>query len=279
MAQNASESSNVQAASVPVTPSRRRRSWQEHPRFRQIVGILTITATVLAWYFLTKSLIKPLLFPSPQAVWTALVELRGIIVMHAGITLYRVVASFVLGSFLGILVGLLMSRFKLVDAILDPIVEALRPVPPIALIPFFILWFGIGDFGKLLLSGLGCFMVLVVNTLVAVRNVPPIYLRAAASLGATKSQVYKTVIIPAITPPLVAGFRVAAALAFALTIAAELMGAQAGLGYLIMVARRSLNTDTILLSIILLSLLAWVVDQAIRLISDRLTHWTERHSD
>ena len=177
---------------------------------------------------------------------------------------------------IGILIGLLMSRSRIVYAILDTVIEALRPVPPIALIPFFILWFGIGNFGKVLLSGLGCLMVLVVNTAVAVRNVPPIYVRAAASLGADSRTIYRTVVVPAIVPSLVSGWRVAAALAFALTVAAELMGAQSGLGFLVMVARRSLQTDVILLSVIILSIEAWFVDRAIRVLSNRVTPWMER---
>ena len=221
-------------------------------------------------------LIPSLFFPSPPDVLRALVELRYSIIQHSLVTLYRVLTSFSVGSMIGILIGLLMSRSRIVYAILDPVIEALRPVPPIALIPFFILWFGIGNFGKVLLSGLGCFMVLVVNTVVAVRNVPPIYVRAAASLGADSRTIYRTVVLPAIVPSLVSGWRVAAALAFALTVAAELMGAQSGLGFLVMVARRSLQTDVILLSVIILSIEAWFVDRAIRVLSNRVTPWMER---
>ncbi len=247
----------------------------------RLLGILTVLAVMVVWYVVTVThpLIPSLFFPSPPAVLQALIALQSTIIQHAFVTLYRVLVSFTAGSMIGILVGLLMSRSRVVYAILDPLVEALRPVPPIALIPFFILWFGIGNFGKLLLSGLGCFMVLVVNTVVAVRNVPPIYVRAAASLGADSSTIHRTVIVPAIIPSLVSGWRVAAALAFALTVAAELMGAQSGLGFLVMVARRSLQTDVILLSIIILSVEAWLVDRAIRIASNRLTPWMERFGE
>ena len=244
----------------------------------RFLGVATVVAVLAAWYIVTvvMPLIPSLFFPSPPDVLRALVELRYSIIQHSLVTLYRVLASFSVGSMIGILIGLLMSRSRIVYAILDPVIEALRPVPPIALIPFFILWFGIGNFGKVLLSGLGCFMVLVVNTAVAVRNVPPIYVRAAASLGADPRTIYRTVVVPAIVPSLVSGWRVAAALAFALTVAAELMGAQSGLGFLVMVARRSLQTDVILLSVIILSIEAWFVDRAIRVLSNRVTPWMER---
>ena len=244
----------------------------------RFLGVATVVTVLAAWYIVTvvMPLIPSLFFPSPPDVLRALVELRYSIIQHSLVTLYRVLTSFSVGSMIGILIGLLMSRSRIVYAILDPVIEALRPVPPIALIPFFILWFGIGNFGKVLLSGLGCFMVLVVNTVVAVRNVPPIYVRAAASLGADPRTIYRTVVVPAIVPSLVSGWRVAAALAFALTVAAELMGAQSGLGFLVMVARRSLQTDVILLSVIILSIEAWFVDRAIRVLSNRVTPWMER---
>lgn len=244
----------------------------------RFLGVATVVAVLAAWYIVTVviPLIPSLFFPSPPDVLRALIELRYSIIQHSVVTLYRVLTSFSVGSMIGIMIGLLMSRSRIVYAILDPVIEALRPVPPIALIPFFILWFGIGNFGKLLLSGLGCFMVLVVNTVVAVRNVPPIYVRAASSLGADPRTIYRTVVVPAIIPSLVSGWRVAAALAFALTVAAELMGAQSGLGFLVMVARRSLQTDVILLSVIILSIEAWFVDRAIRVLSNRVTPWMER---
>jgi ABC-type nitrate/sulfonate/bicarbonate transport system permease component len=187
-----------------------------------------------------------------------------------------VLASFILGSLVGILVGLVMSRYQLVFGLLEPFIEALRPIPPIALIPFFILWFGLGDSGKLLLAGLGCFMVLVIGTVEAVRNVPRIYLQAAQSLGANGSYAYRTVVVPAILPELIGSLRVSLALAFGLTIAAELMGAQSGIGYLMMVARRSLNTQTILLGIIIIGIEAWLADRMLGVLTRRLTSWTER---
>jgi len=244
----------------------------------RFLGVATVVTVLAAWYIVTVviPLIPSLFFPSPPDVLRALIELRYSIIQHSVVTLYRVLTSFSVGSMIGIMIGLLMSRSRIVYAILDPVIEALRPVPPIALIPFFILWFGIGNFGKLLLSGLGCFMVLVVNTVVAVRNVPPIYVRAVSSLGADPRTIYRTVVVPAIIPSLVSGWRVAAALAFALTVAAELMGAQSGLGFLVMVARRSLQTDVILLSVIILSIEAWFVDRAIRVLSNRVTPWMER---
>lgn len=247
-------------------------------RTAQVVSLATVVAALLAWYLVTMrlALVPSLFFPSPRDVWETLVQVRSTILVHAGVTLLRVLASFAIGSMVGVVVGLLMSRFAFLYGLLDPFIEALRPVPPIALIPFFILWFGLGDLGKLLLAGLGCFMVLVIGTVEAVRNVPRIYFQAARSLGASDSYAYRTVVLKAITPELISSLRVALALAFGLTIAAELMGAQSGIGYLMMVARRSLNTQTILLGIIVIGIEAWLADRALRALTARATTWTER---
>jgi ABC-type nitrate/sulfonate/bicarbonate transport system permease component len=246
---------------------------------RLIISVLSIVIVLTTWYLLTETFqkISSLYLPSPGNVVDTLVQVRSTIVDHSLTTLRRVITSFVLGSALGIAVGLIMSRYQIIFSLLEPLIEALRPVPPIALIPFFILWFGIGDFGKLLLAGEGCFMVMVISTIEAVRNVPRIYIQAAQSLGASKAYIYRTVIIPAIVPELIAGWRVALALAFALMVAAELMGAQQGLGFMIMVARRSLNTPTILLGIIIIGLQAALADQVLTRLTARLTAWTERN--
>ena len=246
---------------------------------RYTVSLLSLLILMTAWYILTDvtGKISSLYLPSPGDVWHTLVQVRSTILDHSIVTLKRVIYSFILGSTLGVIVGLLMSRYRIIFSLLEPIIEALRPVPPIALIPFFILWFGIGDFGKLLLAGEGCFMVMVISTIEAVRNVQRIYIQAAQSLGASRAFIYRTVVIPAIIPELIAGWRVALALAFALMVAAELMGAQQGLGFMIMVARRSLNTSTILLGIIIIGFEAALADQLLRRLTDRLTAWTERN--
>jgi ABC-type nitrate/sulfonate/bicarbonate transport system permease component len=168
-----------------------------------------------------------------------------------------------------------MSRFQVVYAVFDPIIEAIRPIPPIALVPFFILWFGIGDFGQILLAGLGCFMVMVINTVEAARNVPRIYMQAAQSLGADNAFIYRTIIIPAIVPELIELARSAGS-GFWLDDCNRAHGRAVRLGFMIMVARRSLNTQTILLGIIIIGLEAALMDRLLNVLTRRLTAWTER---
>jgi len=195
------------------------------------------------------------------------------------VTLSRVLAGWSLGAIAGITVGLLMTSNRVWFSITNPFIEGLRPIPPIALVPFFILWFGLGSFGQILLIALGCFMVMAVNTVVAVNNLAPIYIRAARTLGATRLRVYLTVVVPGILPALVAGLRIAAALAFGLAVAAEFMGAQSGIGFLMMVARRTLNTNTILLGTIILGMESFAVDAVIRKVCGHFTRWNESSSE
>jgi len=122
-------------------------------------------------------------------------------------------------------------------------------------------------------------MVMAINAIVAAGNVPPVYVRAARSLGATQNDVYRTVILPAIVPQLVSGLRIGAALAFAIVVAAEFMGAREGIGALIMLASRTLNTPVVLLGTIVIGLEAFLIDRTIRWFSSRVTSWAERATD
>lgn len=244
--------------------------------YQAALGTATVVIIFVLWFVLTPTYISGESFPSPKGVLET-IDFIGIskLVEHAGGTLWRVVTGWAIGSFLGIRMGLLMCRSSVFRGLSTPVVEAIRPIPPIALIPFFIIWFGIGWFGQVVLIALGCFMVMTVNTIVAVDNVRPIFIQAASALGASRRRIFKTIVRPAIMPDLVSGFRIASALAFALGVAGELMGAQSGLGFMIAAARRSLDTSTILVGIILIALEAFAVDQLIKIISEFRSRWNE----
>ncbi|WKU03353.1 ABC transporter permease [Micromonospora sp. HUAS LYJ1] len=239
-----------------------------------VVGLLTV------WWLLTDltGTIRPLYFPAPTEVLSALRQVWRSMLPDAGATLLRVLFSWSIGSAAGILIGLLMVRSRILFHTLTPVIEALRPVPPVALIPFVILWFGIGDSGKLFLGSLACFMVMVVNTIVSANNVSPVYGRAARSLGAREGQVYRTVILPAIVPEIVSGLRIGSALAFAVVVAAEFLGAEQGIGRLIMQASRTLNTPVVLIGTIVIAIEAVAVDRLIKFVSSRITRWSESSS-
>lgn len=242
------------------------------------VSTLTVLMLFFVWWLVTSGIrvVKPLYFPSPAAVWETFLQMHQRIWAHALATLIRVLISWLIGSFLGIIVGLLMVRSRLIESALSPVIEGLRPVPPVALIPLVIIWFGIGDSGKIFLTSLACFMVLVVNTVVSARNVNPVYIQAAKSLGATETKIYLTVVLPAIVPELLSGFRIGIALAFAIAVAAEFMGAEYGIGYLIMQASRTLNTEVVVIGTFIIGIEAFLIESLLKVCSDYITRWTEK---
>lgn len=242
----------------------------------RIIGFCTIIFVFFVWYTISISIEKSIFLPGPKLVFSALYNNFSTILLFSLATLSRVIIGFLIGALLGIIAGLAMNRSYIFMAFLDPLIEAGRPIPPIALIPFFILWFGLGNISQILLIALGCFMIIVVNTAVAVGNVSPIFIRAASSLGAKPRDIYRTVVIPAITPHIISGIRIAIAMSFGITVAAEYLGAQGGLGYLIRNARTTLNTEVILLGIILLGLESWSLDRIIRIFGSYLTRWSEK---
>lgn len=263
---------------APAPPSRGSTRRRGRGAAWALVSVGTVAVLILAWWLLTTGLgiVKPLYFPSPEEVVGRAAVLNTTLLTDAVATFVRVLVSWLVGSTLGVIVGLLMVRSKAVFHVVSPVIEGLRPVPPVALVPFVILWFGIGDSGKLALGGLACFMVMVINTIVSSRNVPPVYKQAARSLGASEGAVYRTVILRAIVPEIVSGLRIGAALAFAVIVAAEMIGAQSGLGRLIMLASRTLDTPVVLLGTIIIGLEAFALDRAIQAWSSRLTRWAAR---
>lgn len=240
-----------------------------------LISVAVIVLVLALWWSVTTGLglVRELFFPSPESLFAALSVLNLRLLEDAVATLTRVLFSWIGGSALGVFVGLLMARSRFLMFALNPLIEAVRPIPPVALIPFVILWFGIGDSGKLFLGALGCFMVMVVNTTVAVTNVPPVVIQAAKSLGAKDSVIYRKVVLPSILPEILSGFRIGSALAFAVVVAAEFLGADAGIGRLIMAASRTLNTPVVLLGTIVIALMAVLLDQLILRVSAHLTRW------
>lgn len=249
---------------------------------RQVPGWLisaaSIAVLVLAWFLLTDATgaIKPLYFPSISQTWFVVKELGGTLLSDAGATAYRVLISWAIGCPLGIMLGLLMAKSRVAFYVLNPVVEGLRPIPIIAFIPFTLLWFGLTDTGRIVLGVLISALIMIVSTIGAARNVNPVQVRAAETLGANGQQVYRTIVLPAIFPTLVAALRVAAGFAWAVIVGAEFLGAQSGIGYLLLQASNSVNTAVVLVGTITVGIEAFLFDQIIRLATNHFTRWVDR---
>lgn len=242
------------------------------------MGLAVIALIVGAWLALTLSgSVRSLFLPGPADLARAYGEPLPSLPSDIFETLVtRIVPGFLVGGTIGLVVGIAMAVSRPVRAVLDPIVEILRPLPPLALIPLLILWLGIGTSTQVLLIAFGCFIVMVVTAYEAVRNVPPLYLQAAATLGATRRQIFRRVVLPAIVPDIFGGIRVAVAASFGYAVAAELIGAQSGLGYRLVLARRYLLTENIVAILVVIAILAFLADQGVRWINRRLTDWKPR---
>ena len=258
------------------TTSKAKRLYNEQT-IKKIQNISGIAIILILWFVCSNyTAIPDLYLPSPQEIVRCFIKYAEDIPKHIYTSLYRIVVGFFIGSAIGIIMGLFIGWNKNVRNILEPLVEFIRPMPPLALIPLFILWFGIGDKSKIVVIAFGAWVVLVVNTIEAVRNVDPLYLDAAKSLGSNTWDVFRTVLIPAITPDIIAGIRVVAANSFGMCVAAEFMGTASGFGYLIIEGRRFIKTDLLIVGVLLITICSMLANAIIRVIEKRLTRWVPR---
>lgn len=213
------------------------------------------------------------LLPSPADVAKALGELfaEGVIWEHIGISLYRFFIGYIVAVIVAIILGLILGRMTRVWSFIDPVVQVLRPVSPIAWSPFIVLWFGIGNMPAIVIIFIAAFFPVLLSTVAAVRKVDKIYLRVAANFELSKAQLLLKVVFPAAFPVIANGLHMAIGTAWIFLVAGEMVGAQSGLGYLIVDSRNSLSLDVVLAAIIIIGLLGLFIDKAIRYFENWVT--------
>ena len=185
----------------------------------------------------------------------------------------RVLSGFLTGSAIAISVGLMTGRIPIVRALLEPVIQLLRPIPSIAWVSISIFWFGLGESSKLFLISYGVFFHVWLNTHIGVSTVDPTLLRAARSLGAKGRRLFFEVILPAGLPFIIAGLRSGVAVAFIVVVAAELTGASAGVGYRISHSREIFRADRMMVGLMTLGVLGGLADQIFARLSRRLVFW------
>jgi ABC-type nitrate/sulfonate/bicarbonate transport system permease component len=179
-----------------------------------------------------------------------------------------------IGITAGIVTGLAMARWQTVRGLAELPIELLRTIPPLAAIPFILIWMGTSQFGQLLMVGFYAFVMLVVTTLNAAANVDPIYARFAATLGAGHNHIFRTVIWPAMVPMIAGGVRVAVGVAWGVQIVAELLGGKQGMGQVFRMMISFQALDVIVVGIFWITAAAVVTDRLLVLVIRRLTRWT-----
>ncbi|MFT6075126.1 MAG: taurine transport system permease protein [Yoonia sp.] len=222
---------------------------------------------------------EPIWLPSPEAVWSRLGEIASVgyrnstLAEHLGFSLFRVIVGFMLGALVGIPLGYAMGLSNWFRGWFDPIVEFMRPVPPLALIPLVIIWAGIGEVGKIILLFLAALWIMAIAARSGVSGVRISKVHAAYSLGASKWQIMRHVIIPNSLPEIFTGARVAMGVCWGTVVAAELVAAEKGAGMMIMVASKFQSTDIVLMGIILIGIIGFSIDMLMRQAEKWLVPW------
>ena len=257
---------------------------------RMMRGVLIPLAVVVIWQIVTGlGWINPIILPSPLAVvskwWqylkptVAMAEGFGAwlqsseLLMDAANSLYRVVMGFLVGAVIALPLGLLMGTSSRIYGLFNPLVQVVRPIPPIAYIPLAILWFGLGNPPAFFLIALGAFFPVLMNTIAGVRHVDGIYLRAARNLGASQFTIFRRVIMPAATPYILSGIRIGIGTAFIVVIVAEMIAVNNGLGYRILEAREYMWSDKIIAGMLTIGLLGLVIDLGMDRLNNHLLKW------
>ena len=225
---------------------------------------------------------EPIWLPPPEAVLARLKEIAqdgyrdSTLWEHLGWSLFRVIAGFFFGALIGIPLGYAMGLSDWFRGWFDPIVEFMRPVPPLALIPLVIIWAGIGETGKIILLFLAALWIMAIAARSGVSGVKISKVHAAYSLGASKAQIMRHVIVPNSLPEIFTGARVAMGVCWGTVVAAELVAAEKGAGMMIMVASKFQLTDIVIMGIILIGVIGFGIDILMRFAEKALVPWKGR---
>ena len=218
---------------------------------------------ILAWYLLYYWIDNPVLFPTPRTALEGGIEMAraGEIFDHSIASLRRVAIGYLMGASLGIALGVLLGRIALLNRFVGPIINSLRMLPPVALIPLAIIWFGIDEGSKYFVVMWGTVIACYFGTLDGVMNAPRPRVLAARCMGASPMRVIWDVVLPSAIPSIWTGMKISVGLAFSSVVAAELVAAREGIGFLIMNARVLIEVDKLFVGLALLAFLGAVVDR------------------
>jgi NitT/TauT family transport system permease protein len=268
-------------------------------RWKDIAVGLVVPAIAIAVWQLAASMgwVNANILPSPLAVWNKWVAyllpmqeyatwhennpegsklawaFSGELIIDSLGSLYRVVVGFAVGAVLALPLGLAMGASSIVYAWMNPLVQLLRPIPPIAYIPLSILWFGLGNPPAIFLIAIGAFFPVLMNTIAGVRQVDGIYLRAARNLGAGGATMFLRVILPAAVPYILTGMRIGVGTAFIVVIVSEMIAVNNGLGFRITEAREYFWSDKIIAGMITIGLLGLAIDWIMNRLNNHLLRW------
>lgn len=244
---------------------------------RAAIAVRSFAIFIALWYGLFLWNANPLQLPSPLRVFNALIALgvSGEVFEHALISTSRLLGALLVAVLLAVPLGFLMGLSTKANEFIDPLVELLRPISGIAWLPLGLFIFGVGDALPVFIMVYVAFFPLLLNTIAGVRQIDPRLVAAARTMGIGRSAMLRQVIVPAALPTVMVGFRLAFAGAWAAIVAAELIGAPSGLGFAIEWYRQLLMTPKVFAFIIVIGLVGYLCDVALRALQRRLTPWAD----
>jgi NitT/TauT family transport system permease protein/sulfonate transport system permease protein len=248
------------------------------PIYKKSISYIVI---IFLWQLACEfGLVNTTLLPSPFSVFLTLVQLfvTGSILEDIFASLWRVSIGFILAALLGIVVGFATSMSKQVETYVSPIIEVLRPIPPIAFVPISILWFGIGNGSAYFLVCFGAFFPIFTNTFLGVNSINPIHKDAALCLGAKQNLLVFDVILPAAMPYITTGLKTGLGVAWFCVIVAELVGAQSGLGYMIQLNRLTLQSEKVIAGMIIIGVIGYFMNQFMTALEKKMIPWNRQYS-
>ena len=248
---------------------------------RLTLSLATLIVLLALWWLVAHfGWVDPLFLPPPQRVLAQLITIAGpqgfmdaTLWQHLGASLGRILAALAAAAFFGIAMGIAMGLSPVVRGVLDPLIELYRPVPPLAYLPLMVIWFGIGETSKVLLIYLAIFAPVALATLAGVKSANAVRVRAAQALGASRSQVLWHVILPGALPDILTGLRIGLGVGWSTLVAAELIAATRGVGFMVQSAGEFLATDVVLAGILVIAVIAFVLELGLRALQRRLTPW------
>ncbi|MDI3327519.1 MAG: ABC transporter permease [Alicyclobacillaceae bacterium] len=245
-----------------------------------LMSLIPVVTFFLIWEAVSRAnglfhWFNPLFLPAPTAIlldgW-ALAQ-KGLIIQSVVASTLRITVGFLTGCSAAVLCGILMSRSRTVETWLGPIFNMLGPIPALALLPIFIIWFGIGEFPKILLIAWTTFIPVLAYTLDGFKSVPPTLIRSALSLGASGRHIFTRVMLPSALPNIFVGANVSLGLSFSSLIVSEMMGAKSGLGYIIVDARNYFKMSNMFVAIVLIGLEFSLFAFLLKILEKRLLVW------
>ena len=277
-------SANLELQTAPKAPRSDFRADGANKPVPDIAYSISAIALLLAlWYLVShSSFVKPGYLPTPEELVKTFVDIvkdgyQGQpLWQHIGISLFRTLTGFVLGVVVGVPIGLLSGYSRRAGAMISPIMAFIRPIPPIAFIPMAVLYFGLGELGKIVLIFFVSFNYVQANAQAGAANFPIAYRRAAESLGLSRMQTFYRIVMPGALLQIFTGLKVALALSWAVVVAAELVGAQSGLGFMISDAALLFRIPVVYIGVALIGAIGMLLNFTLNAIESRIVHWKGR---